>query len=265
MEVRAPSLAVRLVFLIIAGTASIATLYAIRRRTKPARPALTADDSSRILQNYDRIVATAPVPYRPPQWMQQLELAKLYAHAQQELEGDGKRVAQDVIDSIAQSDGAGTYIRAVLATNDGRFVRWAARQDPIHVWIQSPSSEALEYGFRAWNGANAGVTYDIVDDSTQADVWVTWSPTLLTSQELGVAARQMDADGRLVYVNVILLASGDAGRQQNTAMHEAGHALGLDHSTDQDDIMYEYNTGAVLSAADVRTLRLLYRLPFSHY
>ena len=203
--------------------------------------------------------------YERPAWMRKLELAKLFAAAERYAAGDSVRIDQAVVDSIVDADGAGTYIRAILAEHDGQFQRWPARHGPIKVWIQSPTSDEIEIGFRAWNAANAGVTFEITDDSTQADVFVTWAAKLPT-QDIGLTLRHADRSGRVLWVWVMLLSTTNAATLQNVAVHEAGHALGLDHSPDPDDIMHaEANPMHVLSDADQRTLRLLYQLPFSHY
>jgi predicted Zn-dependent protease len=43
-------------------------------------------------------------------------------------------------------------------------------------------------------------------------------------------------------------------------MHEVGHLLGLDHSPDSTDLMYPVARVRDLSARDIQSARVLYRL-----
>ena len=48
---------------------------------------------------------------------------------------------------------------------------------------------------------------------------------------------------------------------QSVAVHEAGHALGLPHSPDTNDVMFPATRTGTLPDRDRRTIEVLYRLP----
>jgi predicted Zn-dependent protease len=48
---------------------------------------------------------------------------------------------------------------------------------------------------------------------------------------------------------------------QSVAVHEAGHALGLPHSSDTNDVMFPATRTGTLTERDRRTIEVLYRLP----
>jgi hypothetical protein len=236
---------------------------------------LTRADSLSIDSAYDADQVSSASRYRPPDWIRAAQLARLRTVARREIAGDTAASNPDRAASVAaliQSEGRGTYIGAVLAADSGVVQRWPPRAEPIHVWVQ-PHADVPGFdpsfviparaAFGTWSAADVGVTFALVDDSTDAEVYVTWSDRVITGRELGTTFRLTDRVGHIVSSHVILSTAVDVYAVQNAALHEAGHVLGLEHSPDPTDIMAAASNGRQdhLSDADRNTARLLYRLP----
>lgn len=172
---------------------------------------------------------------------------------------------------------AGTYIGAQLGA-DSVLLRWTnAPDEPIRVWVPATSQVAGWNQYHARYAREAFVRWEreipvrftFVADSAAADIVVGWVQTMPVREQLGKSLRHYDQHGSIRRAEVeIMVRSSDGqdipeGVARLIALHEVGHALGLDHSPNPRDVMsarYD-GRGAGLTEADLATVRLLYEVP----
>lgn len=175
------------------------------------------------------------------------------------------------------AEGAGaTYMDAVLAARGGNVARWVERRaDPVTVWIQPTTTfrdfwpeyrDRTRDAFYTWAASGIPLRFLFVDDSAQAEVHVVWVDRFDDSAA-GKTYWERDRNWWIVGADIEVALhrpSGEAYDQQGIrtiALHEVGHLIGLDHSPNPDDIMSPKVHVTGLSAADLRTAALIYKLP----
>jgi hypothetical protein len=167
----------------------------------------------------------------------------------------------------------GTYIPEILLSRDSALTRWRARpESPVTVWIQSRPDledwndeyiESATDGFMGWDAVELPVRFRIVRDSTKAEIHVTWTDRF---DEPISGRTRWSRDDKWWIVNAsIMLAihhqSGDRldkSAMKAMALHEVGHLLGLDHTSNPGSIMAPRVRVRELAPIDVATIRLLY-------
>jgi len=171
---------------------------------------------------------------------------------------------------------AGTYIGEILLERDSSLARWPDRHGiPLTVWIQPASSVSgfassyianVRDAFREWDALHLPVSFAFVDDSADADVHVNWIDRF-NEPISGRTRWARDDDWAITDANIMLAVHHHQGDQLDDdamramALHEIGHLLGLDHTTDSLSIMAPRVRVRELSDADRATVRLLYALP----
>jgi len=259
--------------LALVGFVGTQVLASPRRPVRESR-SLTARDSAAIVTQYTRQVASRGDQYSAPEWLSRVQIARLEEAAQRDVRGreSVSRLARDSVRALVASLETGSYPGAMLTEDGGVVSRWRERPEPIRVWVQSQASEAgfspdliapTRRAFTAWNDVDIGVAFELVDDSTQADVHVTWRARMPKTRQLGTTFRMTGGAGWIAFAHVQLSTSYDIYTVQNAARHEAGHVLGLGHSPDVRDIMAAETEGRQyqLTDRDRATAVALYRLP----
>ncbi|MEP6494171.1 MAG: matrixin family metalloprotease [bacterium] len=176
------------------------------------------------------------------------------------------------------SGATGTYIDRTLDDRDSTIERWPDRiAEPLHVWIDSSSTiggaqagfpAAVRFAFGEWAGTGIPLRFDFVPSSRNADVRIRWTDHL--NKKTGSTSWRTDDGGWLTSCDIMLathVSDGhdlDAHGMRAIALHEVGHALGLSHSNDPQDIMAPLVRVDGLSAPDRGTIRLLYSLHAGH-
>jgi hypothetical protein len=167
-----------------------------------------------------------------------------------------------------------TYLNEIVAASaDSMLHRWDNRANrPVRVYF-APSralnyrpafQEAIRAALREWEGV-IPVRFEQVTDSAEAEVRVLWR-VQFEIDRTGQTDLEWNDRGHIVS-GVLTLATFDPKGQpmgpeeiRLVALHEVGHLVGLDHSSDSGDVMFPVATARELSQRDVETARLLYRL-----
>jgi hypothetical protein len=182
--------------------------------------------------------------------------------------------------SRLRDQAAGTYIDEILLRRDSALARWKvekeSRSRTLTVWIQ-PKSDIADFSpefakrvrdaFITWDfvGLN-GLHFAFTTDSARANIRVSWTDRF--KEPISGRTRWARDGGWWITEASILLAvhhsSGDALNAESVgalALHEVGHLIGLDHTTDAANVMAAKVRVRGLSEADEATARLLYSLP----
>lgn len=172
----------------------------------------------------------------------------------------------------------GTYIGEIIDQQDSALARWPGEGSaPIRVWVQSTSTvdgwtplypQIARDAFLAWEQVGLPIRFTFVADSAAADAQVVWVERVEPAPRIGRTYRLNDQHGWIVSGVISIATHGSDGRvlgetvARTTALHEVGHLIGLNHTTDSTSIMAaELSDSHILSSSDKATALLLYDLP----
>lgn len=172
--------------------------------------------------------------------------------------------------------GSGTYLGEVLSAHDSSLARWADRRgQPLRVWIQ-PYSVVRDWSagflplvrdaFIEWTDGGAPLNFSFVLDSSSADIHVMWVDRFAEPIS-GKTLWTHDERWHILDATVMIAVHHRGGEAldrdaiQAISLHEVGHLIGLDHTSDTTSVMAPRVRVKDLSAADRATAQLLYALP----
>jgi hypothetical protein len=186
------------------------------------------------------------------------------------------RMNKEQVRERLQQSGAGTYIDELLLDRDSALARWPDRvEKPLRIWIgtgqriagwQDQFIDEVRAAFNTWGTVGIPVQFVLARDSAHADVHVRWIDRFAEPIS-GKTVWSRDDRWWIVDADITLALHHrdgdplDAPQVRAIALHEIGHLLGLDHTTDSANIMAPRVRVRELSTADQATVRLLYSVP----
>ena len=168
-----------------------------------------------------------------------------------------------------------TYLDSLIASTDSVVRRWPDRSGtPLRVAIIEGGPSAyhprmagyVREALGLWEGAGAGVRFTTISDTATAEILVRWIDHF-DFDRAGQTDLTWDQAGRVRKAAILLALRTNTGvalpdaALLTVAVHEAGHALGMPHSPDSNDVMFPATQTGSLSERDRRTVQVLYQLP----
>lgn len=170
-------------------------------------------------------------------------------------------------------------------SNTRQSVRWSLEQMPLKIWIEPtadpalPGEKLLYAILRQWEIASEGlIRFRLMDRAIEsretADICFDWSRETVKGRDYEVGHANREVQGqriRRVEITLIqeplidgqLTPEKRRSRLLATVLHETGHALGLEHSENSQDVMYYRGwQRSNLSPNDAERLLALYRNAF---
>jgi hypothetical protein len=252
-----PLVTALLVLLVVADRIGRVWSTAVSNRTPNASHAASAPSAVRIDPD------TTPSPPPPP--------ATSAASRTPTLD----RLARLAIRQQLNRLSAETYLDSLMATTDSVVRRWPDRGgEALKVAIieggvadYSPRfARLVRQALARWSDGGVGVRFIEVTDTAGADILVRWidrfefdraGQTDLTWDQLGRVRRALISLALKTNTGVALADPALLA----VAVHETGHAIGLPHSADSNDVMFPSTHTSALSERDLRTAAMLYELP----
>ncbi len=174
-----------------------------------------------------------------------------------------------------RAEGPRHYLDSLCGETDSIVRRWTPGDSILPMAIVPGGAEnfvpelapELRDAFDQWHPGAVGLRFVEQRDSAGAKLLIRWVDTL-EANRAGATDITWDRTGRIHHVVVTLATrSPTTGRpfspavRRTIALHELGHALGLPHSWNPQDMMHPIATAPELTDRDRFSLRLLYELP----
>lgn len=155
-------------------------------------------------------------------------------------------------------------VPALIGAREEKPPVWnLAGREALLVWIQhSAQRDAVVRAVREWNAQMLPLRFRFGPDSARADIRVSWTEKF--DEPISGRTTSVDEGGRhLVRADVVLAMKHSDGRVLSAeemrvlAVHELGHAIGLEHIADSSSVMAARVRVRAISPADrKRAIRL---------